>query len=101
MKRTVFVIATIIGVSVLATQGLAQPPEAEKGKEQTKQGRGRGGFGSAEAGSDLSKPPLPKDDGEKKILAALDQARQGRRYANVSTNDGRLLRQLTESVGAR
>ncbi len=63
-------------------------------------GPGRGP-GSTEAESDVSKPPLPKDDGEKKILAALDQARQGRRYANVSTADGRLLRQLTEALGAK
>ena len=54
-----------------------------------------------EADSDLSKPLLPKDDGEKRILAALEQARQGERYANVSTADGRLLRQLAESLGAR
>jgi predicted O-methyltransferase YrrM len=54
-----------------------------------------------ETDSDLSKPPLPKDDGEKRILAALAQARQGRRYANVSTADGRLLRQLTEALGAK
>ena len=68
---------------------------------------GRGGFGpgrgpgAMEASSDPSKPPLPKDDGEKRILAALEQARGGERYANVSTADGRLLRQLTESIGAK
>jgi predicted O-methyltransferase YrrM len=66
---------------------------------------GRGGFGrgpgAMESSSDPGKPPLPKDDGERRILAAIDQARQGQRYANVSTADGRLLRQLTESLGAR
>jgi predicted O-methyltransferase YrrM len=64
-------------------------------------GLGRGGPGAMEADSDLSKPPLPKDDGERRILAALEQARGGERYANVSTADGRLLRQLTESLGAK
>jgi predicted O-methyltransferase YrrM len=68
-------------------------------------GPGRGGLGrggaAMGAAADPNKPPLPKDDGEKRILAALEQARQGRRYANVSTADGRLLRQLTESLGAR
>jgi predicted O-methyltransferase YrrM len=65
-------------------------------------GPGRGpGAGAMEAAVDPNKPPLPKDDGEKRILAALEQARQGARYANVSTADGRLLRQLTESIGAR
>jgi caffeoyl-CoA O-methyltransferase len=67
--------------------------------------RGRGGAGrgqgAIEADSELGKPPLPKDDGERQILAALAQARAGERYANVSTADGRLLRQLAESVGAK
>jgi predicted O-methyltransferase YrrM len=54
-----------------------------------------------EGSNDPGKPTLPKDDGEKRILAALEQARGGERYANVSTSDGRLLRQLTEAVGAR
>jgi predicted O-methyltransferase YrrM len=54
-----------------------------------------------ESGSGLEKPMKPKDDGERRILAALETARQGQRYANVSESDGRLLRQLTEAVGAR
>jgi predicted O-methyltransferase YrrM len=68
---------------------------------------GRGGFGpgrgqgSMEAESGPSKAPLPKDDGEKRILAALEQARGGERYANVSTADGRLLRKLTAATGAK
>jgi caffeoyl-CoA O-methyltransferase len=63
-------------------------------------GQGRG-QGAMEAESELSKPPLPKDDSERRILAALEQARGGERYANVSTADGRLLRQLAESLGAK
>jgi caffeoyl-CoA O-methyltransferase len=63
-------------------------------------GPGRGGA-AMEATADPNKPPRPKDDGEMRILGALDQARQGQRYANVSTADGRLLRQLTESMGAK
>jgi caffeoyl-CoA O-methyltransferase len=62
---------------------------------------GRGGFAPIESGSGLEKPTLPKDEGEKRILAALDEARKGQRYANVSESDGRLLRQLTEAVGAK
>ncbi len=67
----------------------------------------RGGFGPGrgpgpmEAESGPAKPPLPKDDGEKRILAALEHARGGERYANVSTADGRLLRKLTEAVNAK
>jgi predicted O-methyltransferase YrrM len=101
MKRTAIAIATMIGATVLAQPGSAQEPRPAGQAGQTKQGRGRGGFGPAEGGADLSKPPLPKDDGEKKILAAIDEARKGQRFANVSTADGRLLRQLTEAVGAK
>jgi predicted O-methyltransferase YrrM len=45
--------------------------------------------------------PLAKNDAEKMALEALDAARQGPRYANVSPTDGRLLRLLTESVNAK
>jgi predicted O-methyltransferase YrrM len=61
----------------------------------------RGGGPAMDQAAASDKPPLPKDDGEKRILDALDVARHGRRYANVSTADGRLLRQLTEAVGAK
>ncbi len=49
----------------------------------------------------LQKPVVPKNDEEKKILDALEEMRQGPRFANVSTADGRLLRQLTEALGAK
>jgi caffeoyl-CoA O-methyltransferase len=101
MKPASIVIAMMIGAAVVAHHGLAQQPGPEGRTGQGRQGRGRGGVGPAEAGSDLSKPPLSKDDGEKKILEALDEARKGRRYANVSTADGRLLRQLTEALNAK
>ena len=56
-----------------------------------------------ESGSPLDKPPMAKDDQEQKILSTLDATRHSkqRRHANVSGVDGRLLRQLTEAVGAR
>ncbi len=61
----------------------------------------RGSRPSEPSEGGLQKPQLPKDDGEKKILAALDEMRQGPRFANVSSADGRLLRQLTEALGAK
>jgi predicted O-methyltransferase YrrM len=101
MKRLIPALGVLVGAAILAHHGSAQEPRSADGAGQTKQGRGRGSTAPAQAGADLSKPPLPKDDGEKKILDALDKARQGRRYANVSTADGRLLRQLTEAVNAK
>jgi caffeoyl-CoA O-methyltransferase len=76
-------------------------PRGQGGRGPGGRGGQGGGQGAVEAGGELSKPMLPKDDGEKRILAAIEQARQGERYANVSTADGRLLRQLAESIGAK
>ena len=64
-------------------------------------GPGRGGPGGMTGSRGPQKPPLAKDEGEKRILEALNTARSGERFANVSEADGRLLRQLTESMGAR
>ena len=65
-------------------------------------GPGGGAANRVESGSALDKPPLAKDEQEQKILSTLDATRHGsQRYANVSEADGRLLRQLTEALGAR
>jgi predicted O-methyltransferase YrrM len=49
------------------------------------------------------KPPLARDDAEKKILAVLDEMdrKQRKGSLNVPAEDGRLLRILTEFSGAR
>lgn len=91
MKIEAVAIAAMIWSVVSARFGAAHQP-------------GPGGHpepGPAGSGGDPSKPPMPKDDGERRILEAIDLARQGSRYANVSTADGRLMRQLTEAMGAR
>jgi caffeoyl-CoA O-methyltransferase len=48
-------------------------------------------------------PPLPKDDSEKKLLAALTEIAQQRTpgAASVPPGDGRILRVLAESLGAK
>jgi predicted O-methyltransferase YrrM len=61
----------------------------------------RRGGPKPEARTPIENVPLAKDDQEKRILDALQQARQGPRYANVSESDGRLLRLLTETSGAK
>ncbi len=46
--------------------------------------------------------PLAKTDAEKRILATLEDAvRAGEVYANVPANDGRMMRVLAESTGAK
>jgi predicted O-methyltransferase YrrM len=69
--------------------------------------RGFGGFppGGPQGGSQsfLDSTPIAKTGAEKKILSVLDEmaADRSRTFANVSPTDGRLLRQLTEAVGAK
>jgi caffeoyl-CoA O-methyltransferase len=51
--------------------------------------------------SDASPLPLARTESEKKILAVLDEMRKsGRIYLSVPVSDGRVLRLLTEAVGA-
>jgi caffeoyl-CoA O-methyltransferase len=62
-------------------------------------GAGRGPRDSAASAFD--NPLLAKDASEKKLLAALDQIREGPGFANVPPLDGRLLRLLTEAISAK
>jgi caffeoyl-CoA O-methyltransferase len=66
---------------------------------------GRGSSGPsrpvARTSSDLEKETLAQDDAEKRILATLEEMFQGERFRNVSPSDGRLLRLLAESMGAK
>ncbi len=74
-----------------ATQTLqAQPPPG---------GRPRPPGGASE----FVAAPLPKDDAEKKILTVLDDMNRnsGRGMMSVPREDGRFLRLLAESVGAK
>jgi len=56
---------------------------------------------SAKNVAPVENTPVPKDDAEKKVIEALKHMRQGPRYANVSDNDGRLLRMLVEMTDAK
>jgi len=78
-------------IALLAYVTAAQPPGGQEGR------RGRAAA-PLTAGS-----PLPKTEAEKKILAVLEDMRlnQARGMQNVPPEDGRLLRLLTEAVGAK
>lgn len=62
------------------------------------QRRGRGGDMDVPT---LDREPLAKSDDEKKILAVLDDVNENQRFLSVPQADGRLLRILTESIGAK
>jgi predicted O-methyltransferase YrrM len=81
MRIVLTVAAALLAVSVSPAAALAQRP--------------------GEQPNALEKPPLPRAEDEKKILALLDELYKGPRYLKVSPTDGRLLRTLTESTGAK
>jgi len=61
----------------------------------------RGGFRSTAPESE-QRPPVARTDAERRILDTISQVtRAGELYANVPAADGRLLRILAESVGAK
>ncbi len=59
--------------------------------------QGRRGAGLSE----LDKPPVPKDDNEKKILGILDDIYANQSFRNVPKSDGRVLRLFTETMNAK
>ncbi|MEA3225738.1 MAG: O-methyltransferase [Planctomycetota bacterium] len=87
--RPTIIVSTIIIVivAIMFSNALAQRPS---------RGAGRG-----QGDSQLEKPPVPKDDNEKKILGILDDILERQRYRNVPPQDGRLLRLLTETMNAK
>jgi caffeoyl-CoA O-methyltransferase len=58
---------------------------------------------TAESGERAARegPPLAKSDAEKRILGVIEEVDRNYRYLSVPLEDGRLLRLLTESIGAK
>jgi caffeoyl-CoA O-methyltransferase len=92
VKKIMLVILAAALLLAVVESLTAQPPRRGFG------GRRGGGF-STLAGN----TPLPADEQEKKILSVLEDMdqNQSRGMMNVPQEDGRILRLLTESVGAR
>jgi len=66
---------------------------------QTKRTRGPRAISDEDA--KLQKDPVPLNEQEKKVLDVLADIYANQRYRNVPTSDGRLLRLLAESMGAK
>jgi len=90
MKRPTFAVVVLTVCAAFSSPISAQRPDAPR----------RSGL-NPESRTPIENAPLPKDAEEQRILDALEQARQGPRYANVSETDGRLLRLLTEFSNAK
>ena len=85
-----FVVAWTV-VLLVADVSSAQPPRPHSDR-----------FGFTFGGAtEFDRPPLASRDPEKRALAVLDEMSKGRWYLNVTTREGRVLRQLTEALGAK
>jgi len=91
MKHFLVSVAAVAVACLLVNTALAQAP-----KDRTD----RPGFEFGGA-PEFDSPPLPKNDAEKRALAQLHEMTKGKWHLNVTTREGRVLRQLTEAVGAK
>jgi caffeoyl-CoA O-methyltransferase len=93
LKKTILLVLTAVFLLAVVGSLVAQPPGGRRF------GGRRGGGSSAI----LQRQPLGADEQEKKILSVLEDMdrNQTRGMMNVSQEDGRILRLLTEAVGAK
>ena len=93
LKRVVLVILAAALLLAVVETLTAQPPG----------GRGFGGRRGGGSSALQQQQPLPANEQEKKILSVLEDLdrNQGRGMMNVPQEDGRILRMLTEAVGAK
>ena len=99
LRKIVFIILLVALLLVVAESLTAQPPGRGFGGRRGGP-RMRPGMGFSAA---LGQPPLPANEEEKKILGVLEEMdpSRSRGMMNVPQEDGRILRLLTESVGAK
>ena len=84
------VTAVTLFVFVFDTEA-AQPPRRAGGPAKAR----------TKSASEFDNPLLAKNDAEKRILKTLEEIQKGRRFRNISSADGRLLRLLAETNGAK
>jgi caffeoyl-CoA O-methyltransferase len=97
-------IAMLVGIGWLIAAGLLLAQERPRAPGGPPSGGMRGpGGGRGQPGASMSKPPMAKNEAEKRILAVLDelQQTQSRGMMNVPVEDGRFLRLLAETIGAK
>ena len=116
MLKKIMLVVTVAVLLAAVANLIAQDENNEPASPQTQRQRGVMGRGDrgmrrrpgrfAPGGADASlivSSPMPKTEQEKKILDVLDDMdkNQRRGMMNVPVEDGRLLRLLTETVGAK
>jgi predicted O-methyltransferase YrrM len=90
MKKMTFGLIAVLAAGLVTVAAMAQHAGSENPPD-------------SEPADLLHRPPLAKDRAEKKILGVLEDLDRSHRpgMMNVSVADGRLLRLLTESIGAK
>ena len=87
-RSTILAGAVVIAISaILFSDALGQRPA--------------GGREGGQGDSQLERPPVAKDDNEKKVLGILAEILETQRYRNVPPQDGRFLRITTQSMNAK
>jgi predicted O-methyltransferase YrrM len=81
-------------------QGDVVGESPEKTDKPPRRNRGRMGFNFG-GKPKVDSPPVPRGEKEKQALAALNEMTKGKWYLNITTREGRVLRQLVESTGAK
>jgi len=93
MRHLTTTLVSLLAWALLINVAMAQPI----GKPQSGQTPRRSGRARA---ASPQKPPVAKDEAEQKILSVLDEMYK-QRGMQVPVEDGRLLRMLTETIGAK
>ena len=91
MKQVAVGVVAWAVVSLMVNTSLAQPPEGRANRRGFE-------FGGA---PEFDGPPVARNEQEQRALAVLAEMAQGQWHLNVTTREGRVLRQLTEALGAQ
>ncbi len=91
MRQVAANVVVLTVMFLMATTVWAQPPKDRSDRQGFE-------FGGA---PEFDSPPLAKNDQEKRAFAVLQEMSQGQWYLNVTTREGRVMRQLTEALGAK
>ena len=100
MKGWIIALTAVMPMVLVVIAGYMRPVREATGLQATQTSSRASGEDNIPS---LEHPPLPKSEAEKKILSVLDDLDRNQRQGNmnVPTEDGRLLRILAESIGAK
>ncbi len=100
LRKVLVILAVVVAASLANAQNPTEPPRP--GGQPDRPAGPRRGMGGGGRGVEFAASPQGKDEVEKKVLDVLDEMAQRQRgMMSVPRDDGRLLRLLVESIGAK